>query len=77
MKKVLSTLLVLALLIGMLSAMGGTAIAEAKDYSGVTIRMANHLIPGTSEENDYQIGVFQRVADEMGFKLEIAKRFEY
>lgn len=72
MKKTLSILLAMALLMTMLGALGGAAVADgAKDYSGVTIRMANHVIPGTSEENDYQYEVFTRVANEMGFKLEI------
>jgi len=69
MKRLVSILVGLLILVSMMGAFGGAA-AE-KDYSGVTIRLASHTIPGVSEENDFQFETFHRVASEMGFKLEI------
>lgn len=68
MKKTLVILLALALSLTM---MAGVSFAEEKDYSGVTITLANHLIPGNSEEVDHDYAAFMAVAEEMGFTLEI------
>lgn len=65
------TLVILLALIMSLSLFSGIASAEAKDYSGVTIRLANHLIPGTNDEGDHDYAAFMKVAEDMGFKLEI------
>ena len=69
MKKTLSLFLAITLLLGLL---GVVASAETKDYSGVTIRLANHDTPGsTSPEVIIEIARFQEVADRMGFTLQI------
>lgn len=68
MKKTLALLLAAILV---LATFGLSAVAEGKDYSGVTIRMANHVIPGTGTEEDFQYEVLHAVADRMGFNLEI------
>ena len=67
MKKTLAILLALTLVLSLFS---GVALAE-KDYSGVTIRMANHLIPGTDPEVDHDYAAFMKVAEDMGFTLKI------
>ena len=69
MKKTLSLFLAITLLLGLL---GVVASAETKDYSGVTIRLANHDTPGSATpEVVIEIARFQEVADRMGFTLQI------
>jgi raffinose/stachyose/melibiose transport system substrate-binding protein len=69
MKKTLSMFLAVALLLGIFSV---AASAEAKDYSGVTIRLANHDTAGSAApEVAIELARFQEVADRMGFKLQI------
>jgi ABC-type glycerol-3-phosphate transport system substrate-binding protein len=69
MRKTIALILSVLLMFGSFMVVG---TAEAKDYSGVTIRLANHDVDNaTSPEVPIEIKNFQAVADRMGFKLVI------
>ncbi|MGI6726800.1 MAG: ABC transporter substrate-binding protein [Christensenellales bacterium] len=69
MKRFLSMMLTISLFLGVITL---SAMAETKDYSKITIRLANHDTPGSqSPEVPIEIANFQAVADRMGFTLEI------
>lgn len=69
MKRAVTLLLAIVLLLGLASAVVGD---EAKDYSGVTIRLANHDVEGSpNPEVPIEIANFKAVAEEMGFTLQI------
>ena len=65
----------IALILSVLMMLGSYAViatAEAKDYSDVTIRLANHDIEGsTGIEVPIEIAHFKAVAERMGFNLVI------
>ena len=67
-----STIALILTVLLMLGSFGAVATAEAKDYSDVTIRLANHDVDSsTSPEVPIEVAHFKAVAERMGFNLVI------